>query len=85
MPSRLPSAATHFQIAKAALEAGKDVFVEKPLGLDVWEGEELVSLVEKTRTKNKKLKDCITEEKYIAEIFFFLRVLGVLHGWKAKR
>ena len=36
-------AATHFKIAKAALEAGKDVFVEKPLALDVREGEELVS------------------------------------------
>ena len=37
-------AATHFQIAKAALDAGKDVFVEKPLALNVWEGQELVAL-----------------------------------------
>jgi len=37
-------AVSHFQIAKAALEAGKDVFVEKPLALNVWEGEQLVNL-----------------------------------------
>jgi len=34
----------HFSVAKAALEAGKDVFVEKPLCLDAEEGEELVAL-----------------------------------------
>ncbi len=37
-------AVTHFDIAKAALENGKDVFVEKPLSLAVAEGEELVKL-----------------------------------------
>jgi len=37
-------AATHYQMAKAALEAGKDVFVEKPLAIDVEQGEELVDL-----------------------------------------
>ena len=37
-------AALHYQMAKKALEAGKDVFVEKPLCLDVNQGEELVSL-----------------------------------------
>jgi UDP-2-acetamido-3-amino-2,3-dideoxy-glucuronate N-acetyltransferase len=37
-------AVTHFEVAKAALEAGKDVFVEKPLALDIKEGEELLSL-----------------------------------------
>lgn len=37
-------AETHYQIARAALEAGKDVLVEKPLTLDVSEAEDLVSL-----------------------------------------
>lgn len=34
----------HYSIARAALLAGKDVFVEKPLCLDEREGEELVAL-----------------------------------------
>jgi UDP-2-acetamido-3-amino-2,3-dideoxy-glucuronate N-acetyltransferase len=37
-------AVTHFKMAKAALEAGKDVLVEKPLAIDVKHGEELVRL-----------------------------------------
>ena len=37
-------AAQHFRLAKAALLAGKDVFVEKPLALRVEEGEELVEV-----------------------------------------
>src|ERR1051326_4045151 len=37
-------AITHYEMAKAALEAGKDVFVEKPLAVDVKHGEELVRL-----------------------------------------
>lgn len=39
-------AALHHRLAKAALLAGKDVFVEKPLCLDVAEAEELVALAE---------------------------------------
>src|SRR6267143_2084760 len=39
-------AATHYEMAKAALEAGKDVFVEKPLSIDVKQGEDLVKLAE---------------------------------------
>src|SRR5690242_1720114 len=35
-------AVRHYAVAKAALLAGKDVFVEKPLCLDQAEGEELV-------------------------------------------
>jgi len=42
-------AATHYQIAKEALAAGKDVFVEKPLALNIEEGKELMRLA-----KNKK-------------------------------
>jgi UDP-2-acetamido-3-amino-2,3-dideoxy-glucuronate N-acetyltransferase len=37
-------AITHYEMAKAALEAGKDVFVEKPLAIDVKHGEHLVEL-----------------------------------------
>jgi UDP-2-acetamido-3-amino-2,3-dideoxy-glucuronate N-acetyltransferase len=39
----------HFRLAKAALEQGKDVFVEKPLCLTVEEGEELVELSKDTK------------------------------------
>ena len=39
-------AETHFELARSALEAGKDVFVEKPLALRVQEGKELVALAE---------------------------------------
>jgi len=45
-------AALHHSMAKEALLAGKDVFVEKPLALRVEEGEELVRLAEE---KNKIL------------------------------
>jgi UDP-2-acetamido-3-amino-2,3-dideoxy-glucuronate N-acetyltransferase len=37
-------AVTHFEMAKSALEAGKDVFVDKPLAVDVKQGEALVEL-----------------------------------------
>jgi UDP-2-acetamido-3-amino-2,3-dideoxy-glucuronate N-acetyltransferase len=37
-------AASHYEIAKEALLAGKDVFVEKPLALMVREGEDLVAV-----------------------------------------
>ena len=37
----------HYPLAKAALQAGKDVFVEKPLCLDESEGEDLVQLADK--------------------------------------
>jgi predicted dehydrogenase len=40
-------AETHYCLARAAIEAGKDVLVEKPLTLDVSEGERLVELAEK--------------------------------------
>src|SRR5690349_3510680 len=37
-------AVTHYEMAKAALDAGKDILVEKPLAIDVNHGEELVRL-----------------------------------------
>ena len=39
-------AETHYRIAKIALEAGKDVFVEKPLCLSDAEGKNLVALAQ---------------------------------------
>jgi UDP-2-acetamido-3-amino-2,3-dideoxy-glucuronate N-acetyltransferase len=42
-------AVTHYEMAKAALEAGKDVFVEKPLAIDVKHGEDLVELASSKR------------------------------------
>ena len=42
-------AAFHYEVAKEALLAGKDVFVEKPLALKVWEGRELVALAEERK------------------------------------
>jgi UDP-2-acetamido-3-amino-2,3-dideoxy-glucuronate N-acetyltransferase len=40
---------THFELAKQALQAGKDVFVEKPLSLHYRQGQELVQLADRTR------------------------------------
>lgn len=41
--------AAHFAMAMAAIEAGKDVFVEKPLVLSVAEGEQLVEEADKRK------------------------------------
>ncbi len=40
---------THFPIAKACLEKGKHILVEKPLATDVRQGEELVELARRNR------------------------------------
>jgi UDP-2-acetamido-3-amino-2,3-dideoxy-glucuronate N-acetyltransferase len=42
-------AVTHYEMAKAALQAGKDVMVEKPLAIDVAHGEELAKLAAATQ------------------------------------
>ena len=42
------SATTHYELAKLAMLAGKHVFVEKPLALEVKEGEELVRISRET-------------------------------------
>jgi len=39
-------AATHYEVVKSCLEAGRDVYVEKPLALTADEGRELVELAE---------------------------------------
>jgi len=39
-------AVLHYEIAKAALLAGKDVFVEKPLALDVSQAQELIRIAD---------------------------------------
>lgn len=41
--------ATHYDVAKAALEAGKHVLVEKPLASTISQGEELCALAERRR------------------------------------
>lgn len=41
--------AAHFEMAMAAIKAGKDVFVEKPLVLSVAEGEQLVEEADKRK------------------------------------
>jgi predicted dehydrogenase len=40
---------THFDLAKRALEAGKDVWLEKPMTEKVEQGEELIELAEKQK------------------------------------
>ena len=40
-------AATHYQVVRECLLAGKDVFVEKPLSLDAAQGQRLVDLAER--------------------------------------
>jgi len=42
-------ASTHYELTRKILSEGKDVFVEKPLGLRVGEGEELVEMAEKKK------------------------------------
>jgi UDP-2-acetamido-3-amino-2,3-dideoxy-glucuronate N-acetyltransferase len=42
-------AETHYEIAKKALLAGKHVFVEKPLSLEIKEAEELIEIAEKNK------------------------------------
>src|SRR5579863_2294081 len=41
----------HFEMAKQALQADKDVFVEKPLALSVAEGDELLQLADQGHRK----------------------------------
>jgi len=42
-------ASTHFKIAKMVLNKNKDLFIEKPLSLNVHDGQELISLAKKNK------------------------------------
>ncbi len=42
---------SHFDLAKQALEAGKHVFIEKPITEHLWQAQELVKLAEKLNLK----------------------------------
>ncbi len=44
---------SHYELAKAALQAGKHVCIEKPITSELWQAEELVALA---REKNLKLQ-----------------------------
>lgn len=42
---------THYPIAKDALLAGKHVFLEKPIALELWEADELIALAKRRNVK----------------------------------
>jgi predicted dehydrogenase len=73
---------THFQLAKAALENGKHVFVEKPLTSSAAQGEELIELAEKKNLRLmvdhtflftgavKKIKQLLDEEA-LGKLYYY--------------
>jgi len=73
---------THYRLAREALEAGKHVFVEKPLASNVKESEELVSLARKKGLllfvdhiflytgAVRKAKDFVSSKK-LGDIYYF--------------
>ena len=42
---------THFPIARDCLKAGKHVLLEKPIGLELWEADTLITLAKRARLK----------------------------------
>lgn len=42
----LTNPSSHYSVSKAALEAGKHVYSEKPLAMEMWQAEELVNMAE---------------------------------------
>lgn len=75
--------ATHYPIAKEAIERGKQIMIEKPLAIVLSQGRELVDLAEKNKIVftvaenyrrtplNRAIKKML-EEKLIGEPYFFL-------------
>jgi len=73
---------THYEIARAALEAGKHVFVEKPLTARVKEAENLVNIALRKNlvlfvdhiymytNAVRRIKDCLTGGE-LGEIYYF--------------
>ena len=47
-------AALHYELAKKAMLAGKDVFVEKPLALAVAQAEELVEIARRKKRSRER-------------------------------
>ena len=70
-------ATTHFDLAKKALVAGRDVFIEKPMACSAREASELASVAEQN--------DCVfqlgLQERYVAEAvgLFDLKMPGAIH------
>ena len=52
-------AATHGDLVRLALKAGKDVFVEKPLALDYKDGARLVALEEERQAAHDPVADVV--------------------------
>jgi predicted dehydrogenase len=42
---------THYPMARAALTAGKHVFLEKPIALELWEADDLIAIANRTGVK----------------------------------
>src|SRR6266403_595206 len=73
---------THFELAKAALENGKHVFVEKPFTCSVQQAEELIELADRKNLKImvdhtflftgavKKIKD-VVEKRELGDLYYY--------------
>ena len=73
---------THFELGKRALEAGKHIFIEKPLTHTVAEGEELIELAAKKNLKImvdhtflytgavRKIKELV-EDNVLGDLYYF--------------
>ncbi|HKS35787.1 MAG TPA: Gfo/Idh/MocA family oxidoreductase, partial [Verrucomicrobiae bacterium] len=79
-------AVAHHPMAKAALEAGKDVFVEKPLSIDVKDGQELVE-VAKARSRILMVGHILQYHPAIVKLREFIRdgSLGKIHYFYSNR
>jgi predicted dehydrogenase len=71
-------ARTHYALAKRALEAGKHVFVEKPLTMDVGQAEEVVALADRRRVNLGRVQSDVNVLWSIAphDISIALHLLG---------